>query len=71
LFNFIVVGPGPTEVELSRAFVEIKKDVLPKDYRGIDFSRLNIFMIEGTKNTLNSMSNTAQLASRKYLEKWV
>jgi NADH dehydrogenase len=68
LFNFVIVGAGPTGVELSGAFAEIKKDVLPKDYRGIDFSRLNILLIEGTKNTLNSMSNTAQLASKKYLE---
>ena len=69
LFNFVIVGAGPTGVELSGAFAEIKKDVLPKDYRGIDFSRLNILLIEGTKNTLNSMSNTAQLSSRNYLEK--
>ncbi len=68
LFNFVIVGAGPTGVELSGAFAEIKKDVLPKDYRGIDFSRLNILLVEGTKNTLNSMSHTAQLASKKYLE---
>jgi len=69
LFNFVIVGAGPTGVELSGAFAEIKKDVLPKDYRGIDFSRLNILLIEGTKNTLNNMSNTAQFASKQYLEK--
>jgi len=69
LFNFVIVGAGPTGVEMAGAFAEIKKDVLPKDYRGIDFSRLNILLIEGTKNTLNSMSNTAQLASKSYLEK--
>jgi len=68
LFNFVIVGAGPTGVELSGAFAEIKKDVLPKDYRGIDFSRLNILLVEGTKNTLNSMSNIAQLASKNYLE---
>jgi len=68
LFNFVIVGAGPTGVEMAGAFAEIKKDVLPKDYRGIDFSRLNILIVEGSKNTLNSMSETAQLASRKYLE---
>lgn len=68
LFNFVIVGAGPTGVEMAGAFAEIKKDVLPKDYRGIDFSRLNILLIEGTKNMLNSMSNTAQLASKSYLE---
>jgi len=69
LFNFVIVGAGPTGVEMAGAFAEIKKDVLPKDYRGIDFSRLNILLIEGTKNTLNSMSNMAQLASKHYLQK--
>ncbi len=69
LFNFVIVGAGPTGVELAGAFAEIKKHILPKDYRGIDFSRLNILLVEGSKNTLNSMSSTAQLAARKYLEK--
>jgi len=68
LYNFVIVGAGPTGVELAGAFAEIKKDVLPKDYRGIDFSRLNILLIEGTKHTLNVMSDSAQIASRKYLE---
>jgi len=69
LFNFVIVGAGPTGVEMAGAFAEIKEDVLPKDYQGIDFSRLNILLIEGTKNTLNSMSNMAQVASKNYLEK--
>ena len=68
LFNFVIVGAGPTGVEMAGAFAEIKKDVLPKDYQGIDFSRLNILLIEGTKNTLNSMSTMAQLASKNYLQ---
>ncbi len=69
LFNFVIVGAGPTGVEMAGAFAEIKKEVLPKDYRGIDFSKLNIFLIEGSKNTLNNMSVTAQKASRNYIEK--
>lgn len=68
LFNFVIVGAGPTGVEMAGAFAEIKIDVLPKDYQGIDFSRLNILLIEGTKNTLNSMSPMAQLASKNYLQ---
>jgi len=68
LFNFVIVGAGPTGVEMAGAFAEIKKDFLPKDYRGIDFSRLNIMLIEGTKNTLNDMSENAKMASKKYLQ---
>lgn len=68
LLNLVIVGAGPTGVELSGAFAEIKKDILPKDYQGIDFSKFKIILIEGSKNTLNSMSNEAKIASKKYLE---
>lgn len=69
LFNLSIVGAGATGVELAGAFAEIKKNILPKDYPRIDFSRFKIILIEGSKNTLNNMSNNAKLASRKYLEK--
>lgn len=69
LFNLVIVGAGPTGVELAGAFAEIKKHVLPKDYRGIDFSRFKIFLIEGSKNTLNNMSEMAKAASKTYLTK--
>ncbi|MFZ4724256.1 MAG: NAD(P)/FAD-dependent oxidoreductase [Paludibacter sp.] len=66
--NIIIVGAGPTGVELSGAFAELKKNILPKDYPSLDFSRLNIILVEGSKNTLNNMSDEAKHASRKYLE---
>ncbi len=66
--NIIIVGGGPTGVELSGAFAELKKDVLPKDYHNIDFSKFNIILLEGSKNTLNNMSEESKAASRKYLE---
>ncbi|MDR3651875.1 MAG: NAD(P)/FAD-dependent oxidoreductase [Paludibacter sp.] len=66
--NIVIVGAGPTGVELSGAFAELKKDVLPKDYHNIDFSKFNIILIEGSKNTLNNMSEESKVASRKYLE---
>jgi NADH dehydrogenase len=68
LLNFVIVGAGPTGVELAGAFAEIKKHVLPKDYPGIDFSTFKIILVEGSKYTLNNMSNNAKAASRKYLE---
>jgi len=66
--NIIIVGAGPTGVELSGAFAELKKDVLPKDYHNIDFSKFNIILLEGSKNTLNNMSEESKVSSRKYLE---
>jgi len=67
LFNIVIVGGGPTGVELSGAFAEIKRDILPKDYPRIDFSKLQVILLEGSAYTLNSMSNMAKNASQKYL----
>ncbi len=68
LLNIIIVGAGPTGVELAGSFAEMKKYILPKDYPHIDFSGLSTTILEGSKNTLNSMSAESQKASRNYLE---
>lgn len=67
LLNFVIVGAGPTGVELAGAFAEIKRNVLPKDYRYIDFSLMNVILIEGSAHTLNNMSMSAKNASETYL----
>lgn len=69
LMNIIIVGGGPTGVELSGALAEMKKYVLPKDYPELDFSRLNIYLLEGTDKTLGAMSEKSSIQSRKYLER--
>lgn len=69
LLNIVIVGAGPTGVELAGAFAEIKKHTLPKDYHRIDFSKLKIILVEGSKNTLNNMSKSGKLAAHKYLQK--
>lgn len=68
LLNIIIVGAGPTGVELAGAFAEMKKYILPRDYPNTDFSDLNIYLLEGSKNTLNSMSEESKKASRQYIE---
>ena len=68
LMNIIIVGAGPTGVELSGAFAELKNDVLPKDYPKVDFSGLDIILLEGSPNTLANMSEDSKKMSRKYLE---
>lgn len=69
LLNLVIVGAGPTGVELAGAFAEIRKNILPKDYPGIDFSKFKIILIEGSEHTLNNMSDDARNASKLYLEK--
>lgn len=67
LLNLVIIGAGPTGVELAGAFAEIRNNILPKDYPRFDFSRFRIILIEGSSHTLNSMSNIARVASEKYL----
>ena len=69
LMNIVVVGGGPTGVELSGALAEMKKYVLPKDYPELDFSKMHIYLLEGTDKTLGSMSAQSAKQSRQYLEK--
>jgi len=69
LMNIVVVGGGPTGVEISGALAEMKKYVLPKNYPELDFSKMNIFLLEGTQKTLGHMSEFSSDRSKKYLEK--
>lgn len=69
LLNFVIVGGGPTGVELAGAMAEMKKYILPKDYPDVDFSRFTIYLLEGSPNTLNSMSDASKAKSREYLQK--
>lgn len=69
IMNIVIVGAGPTGVELAGALVEMKKNVLPRDYPNMDFSKLNIYLIEGTAHTLNAMSDKSKEASEEYLER--
>ncbi len=69
LMNLVVVGGGPTGVELAGAFAEIKRDILPKDFFRIDFSKMNIILLEGSPHTLNNMSDMSRKTSAEYLIK--
>lgn len=66
--NIVIVGGGPTGVELAGSLAEMRNKILPKDYTFFDFSQLNIHLIEGSPNVLNPMSENAHKKSRKYLE---
>jgi len=66
-YNIVIVGGGATGVEVSGALAEMKKLVLPKDFPNIDFSKMNIYMVEGAQHTLGAMSEFSQRNSEKYL----
>ncbi len=66
--NFVVVGGGPTGVELAGAIGEMKKFVLPKDYPDLDLNRMEIHLVEGLERLLPAMSPEASAAARRQLE---
>ena len=69
ILNFIIVGGGPTGVELSGALAEIKKNVIPSDYRELHKERMDVHLIEGSGRLLNGMSEKSSALAKKYLEK--
>lgn len=69
LMNIVVVGGGPTGVELSGAIAEMKKYVLPKDYPELDFSKMNIYLLEAAGKTLAAMSEQSSNNSLTYLQR--
>lgn len=67
--NFMIVGGGPTGVELAGALAELKRHVLPKDYPDLDIRRMQIHVIEAGENLLGPMSKKASENALKYLRK--
>ena len=68
LLTIVVVGGGPTGVELSGTLAEMKKHVLPKDYPELNFDLMQIYIVESGAELLGPMSKNAQNKSKEYLE---
>lgn len=66
--NFVVVGGGPTGVELAGALAEIRRNVLKNEYRELNSSNMRILLVQSGDAVLNSFSEKAQLAAKRYLE---
>ena len=67
-WNLVIVGSGPTGVELAGAFSEMKTDILPRDYPRMNFSDLNIILISSDDKPLEAMSQESQDAAEDYLK---
>lgn len=59
LIDFVIVGGGPTGVELAGSLAELKKHVFPADYQELELQEMNIHLVEGTGRLLNGMSEVA------------
>lgn len=67
-WNLVIVGSGPTGVELAGAFSEMKTNILPRDYPRMNFSDLNIILISADDKPLEAMSQESQDAAEDYLK---
>lgn len=67
LMNFVIVGGGPTGVELAGALAEIKKGILPKDYPDLDTGRVQINLIQSSDRILKMMSVNASNKAEEFL----
>lgn len=67
LLSVVIVGGGPTGVELSGALAEMKNDSLPFEYPELDFTKMNIYLLEGNSRLLANMSDISSKKAKEYL----
>ncbi len=70
LMDYVIVGGGPTGVELAGALSELRKHVFPQDYRELDFIKMDIHLIQSGPQLLKGMSEEAARKALEYLEKF-
>ncbi|WP_428331416.1 NAD(P)/FAD-dependent oxidoreductase [Mucilaginibacter sp.] len=68
LMTFVVVGGGPTGVELSGALAEMRRLILGKDYHGVSKYDMKVYLIEGKAELLASMSAGASGKAKQFLK---
>ncbi|BCH20880.1 NAD(P)/FAD-dependent oxidoreductase [Mesorhizobium sp. L-8-3] len=69
LLTFVVVGGGPTGVELAGAIVELAHNAIVRDFRNIDSSTARVVLVEADKRLLTAFPETLSDSARRQLEK--
>ncbi len=67
--NIVIVGGGPSGVEIAGALAEMNRYILPKDYPELKDMRANIYLIELADRVLNMMSVKSSAKAKEFLEK--
>lgn len=67
--DIVVVGGGPTGVEVAGSLAEMKKYILPKDYSELDIQEVDIYLVEGNDALLNGMSKQSSEKAHQFLTK--
>jgi NADH dehydrogenase len=67
LLQFVVVGGGPTGVELAGTFAEIARHTLPGEFRRIDPKQARVLLVEGSPRVLQAMPESLSERAREQL----
>ena len=67
LIDIVIVGGGPTGVEVAGALAEMKKYILPREYKELDCDEIDIHLIQGADCLLKGMSSEASEAAERFL----
>ncbi|MBU6340297.1 MAG: NAD(P)/FAD-dependent oxidoreductase [Bacteroidetes bacterium] len=68
LLDIVIVGGGPTGVEVAGSLAEMKKHIIPKDYKDLNTNEIDIYLIHGNERLLNTMSVEASAKAEKFLQ---
>jgi len=68
LIDVVIVGGGPTGVELAGAISELKRHVFPNDYKELELKKMDIHLVEATPRLLNGMSDISARKAYEYLQ---
>lgn len=69
LMNIVIVGGGPTGVELAGAVSELKMHILPRDYPDLDFRWMEVKLLEGSDRILPGMAEVSSRKAEEFLKK--
>lgn len=70
LLDFVIVGGGPTGVEIAGALSELRKHVFPRDYKELDFKEMDIHLVQSGSALLKGMSAEASKKSLEFLREF-
>ena len=68
MLNFVVIGGGPTGVEIAGAIGEMKRYVLPREYPTIPQENMSITLLEGSGKLLGAMSEPSSRQAARDLD---
>lgn len=67
--NFVIIGGGPTGVEMAGAIAEIAYETMLKNFRRIDVTKTKIYLIEGSSHILPVYPERLSKKAKHYLER--